>query len=74
MAFMDEQTDENHGKLLGGHWVNSARCRCCLLPKSGSNSPATPWTVACQAPLSMRLPKQNTGVGCAAISFPRASS
>ena len=25
---------------------------------------ATPWTVACQAPLSMGFPRQNTGVGC----------
>ena len=25
---------------------------------------ATPWTVACQAPLSMRFPGKNTGVGC----------
>ena len=25
---------------------------------------ATPWTVACQAPLSMDSPGQNTGVGC----------
>ena len=25
---------------------------------------ATPWTVACQAPLSMNSPGKNTGVGC----------
>ena len=25
---------------------------------------ATPWTVACQAPLSMEFPGKNTGVGC----------
>ena len=25
---------------------------------------ATPWTGACQAPLSMRSPGKNTGVGC----------
>ena len=25
---------------------------------------ATPWTVACQAPLSMKFPSKNTGVGC----------
>ena len=24
----------------------------------------TPWTVACQAPLSMGFPGKNTGVGC----------
>ena len=27
-------------------------------------TPATPWTVACQAPLSMDSPGKNTGVGC----------
>ena len=27
----------------------------------------TPWTAACQAPLSMRFPRQNTGVGCPAL-------
>ena len=25
---------------------------------------ATPWTVACQVPLSMGFPGKNTGVGC----------
>ena len=25
---------------------------------------ATPWTIACQAPLSMDSPDKNTGVGC----------
>ena len=29
-----------------------------------SNSSATPWTVACQAPQSMGFPGKNTGVGC----------
>jgi len=29
-----------------------------------SNSFATPWTVAPQAPLSMEFPRQDTGVGC----------
>ena len=29
-----------------------------------SNSFATPWTVALQAPLSMGSPGKNTGVGC----------
>ena len=29
-----------------------------------SNSFATPWTVACQAPLSMKSPGKNTGVDC----------
>ena len=27
----------------------------------------TPWTVACQAPLSMGFPTKNTGVGCNAL-------
>ena len=27
----------------------------------------TPWTVACQAPLSMDSPGKNTGVGCHAL-------
>jgi len=35
---------------------------------------ATPWTVACQAPLSMRFLGKNTGAGCHAISFSRGSS
>ena len=29
-----------------------------------SNSFANPWTVACQASLSMGFPGKNTGVGC----------
>ena len=28
---------------------------------------ATPWTVACQTPLSMGFPGENTGVGCHAL-------
>ena len=27
----------------------------------------SPWTVACQAPLSMEFPSKNTGVGCHAL-------
>ena len=29
-----------------------------------SNSFVTPWTVACQAPLSLGFPRQETGMGC----------
>ena len=29
-----------------------------------SHSFGTPWTVACQAPLSMEFSRQDTGVGC----------
>ena len=29
-----------------------------------SDSLRPPWTVACQAPLSMGFPRQHTGVGC----------
>ena len=33
-----------------------------------SDSFVTPWTVACQAPLSMGFPGKNTGMGCQGIS------
>ena len=35
-----------------------AFCCCCLVTKSTSNSFATPRTVYCQAPLSMKFPRQ----------------
>ena len=35
---------------------------CCVL--SQVHLFVTPWTVACQAPLSMEFPGKNTGVGC----------
>ena len=40
-------------------------CVClCVLSRSVVSNSATPWTVACQAPLSMGFPGKNTGVGC----------
>ena len=39
-----------------------------------SNSFATPWTVACQAPLSMGFPKQERILEWVAISFFRGST
>ena len=38
-------------------------CCCCQL-LSGVRLSLTPWTVACQASLSMEFSRQNTGVGC----------
>ena len=35
-----------------------------VVTKSCPNSFVTPWTVACQAPLSMGFPRQDSGVGC----------
>ena len=31
---------------------------------------STPWTVACQAPLSMGFPSKNTGVACHFLDLP----
>ena len=39
-------------------------CVCVFSPKDMSNSFATPWTVARQAPLLMGFPRQNTRMGC----------
>ena len=36
---------------------------CCFVTKSCLTL-ATPWTVACQAPLSIEFPSKNTRVGC----------
>ena len=39
----------------------------CVLSHSIVSDSATPWTVVCQAPLSMGSPGKNTGVGCHAL-------
>ena len=44
--------------VLGDH---SSVC-CCLIAKSCLALFATPWTIACQAPLSMGFSGQNPGV------------
>ena len=42
-------------------------CHCCCLISKLSNSLCTPWTVAHQAPLPMRFPRQEYGSG---LPFP----
>ena len=37
--------------------------RACMLNCSVMSDSVIPWTVACQAPLSMRFSSKNTGVG-----------
>ena len=39
-------------------------CCCFLVAKSCPTLFATPWTVACQFPLSMRFPTKNAGMSC----------
>ena len=51
------------------HNNNTGDCVCvcvyvCTLVLSHVWLFATPWTVACQAPLSMEFPGKNAGVGC----------
>ena len=65
-------------KFMSHFWTESERAESCLLP-SAQNSPdvkvaycglvalVTPWTVACQAPLSMGFPKQEYWSG---LPFP----
>ena len=56
----------SHGiRWLGFVWDKMVIYCYCLVTKSClSCSFATPWTVACQAPLSMGFPGKNTGVCC----------
>ena len=65
-------------KFMSHFWTESERAESCLLP-SAQNSPdvkvaycglvalVTPWTIACQAPLSMGFPKQEYWSG---LPFP----
>ena len=46
-------------QMLGSSMI----CMCALSP-SHVQLFTIPWTVACQAPLSMDFPGKNTGVGC----------
>ena len=36
----------------------------CVFSSSVKSNSATPWTIACQAPLSMDFPGKNTGMCC----------
>ena len=40
-------------------YQDDRECAC-----SGVSDSVTPWTIACQAPLSMGFPRKNTGGGC----------
>ena len=47
----------------GCSWFKTHACLCAHSP-SHVQLFATPWTIACQAPLSMGFSRQDTGVGC----------
>ena len=55
----------SHNTFVSGSspFLLPPRCCPCLVTKSCPTL-ATPWTVGPQAPLSMRLSRQGTGVGC----------
>ena len=46
--------------VLGGVWANLGYAVCSAV----SDSLRPPWTIPCQAPLSMEFSRQVTGVGC----------
>ena len=54
--YLANGSSENHRlhAVFGGGGGVAKLCPTC----------ATPWTVACQAPLLMNSPGKNTGVGC----------
>ena len=61
-------------KVFSAYWDVTYILSLSSCHKVMFDSFATPWTVARQAPLSMRFLGKNTGAGCHAISFSRGSS
>ena len=52
--------DAYTGQVRGGMCV---RAGMCAQPRQSCLTLATPWTVVCQAPLSMGFSRKNTGIG-----------
>ena len=61
-------------RLRPRHWlprVSSRKCVGVRVSRSAVSDPETPWTAACQAPLSMGLSRQERWSGC---PFPVSAS
>ena len=56
------------GQRWGRETTGAGAASACILSRSAVSDSVTPWTVACQAPLSLGFSRQEYGVGCSAPS------
>ena len=66
-GFQSYKTSPTEWPDFGRGFLFSSIHRCVYVSRSVVSNPATPWTVARQAPLSMEFSSKNTWVDCHAL-------